>query len=316
MKHIIRWAWLPLLILTLSLGWALPARAAQPEKLITGGNFTLESGDVLNENLTVIGGNVTLESGSTVNGDISLTAGIMEIAGKVNGDVVVTSASLSLLSGAEVNGNITLAASILDRAEDAVVTGDITQSGTLDQLPERRIRLPATLNGFQTDELPIRIIWTVLSYIGQVFLLAALAVLGAVFFDQHLGRVAHAAVQQPLATGAMGLMTILVALIAVVFLSVTIIFIPLAILLVLALLLVAVYGWLAIGFEVGERFAAQFKQVWAPPLSAGLGTLFLSAVLLGVGWIPCLGWTIVALVVMVGIGAALLTRMGTTEYTT
>jgi cytochrome c biogenesis protein CcdA len=42
--------------------------------------------------------------------------------------------------------------------------------------------------------------------------------------------------------------------------------------------------------------------------------LFFSAVLLGVGWIPCLGWALVAIVLMIGIGAALLTTLGTKEY--
>lgn len=314
MKSILKWVGLVVLVLALNLAWVLPAQAGEPHKLITGGNYTLQSGETLDENLVVIGGNVTLESGSTVNGNITLTAGSMQISGTVNGDVVVTSATLSLDSGALVDGDITLAAAVFTRADDAQVTGKIGEPGTLVQLDDRRLTLPLSSTGLMSDELPLKFVWAVLGYIGQVFLLAALAVLGAVFFDQPISRVGRAAIQQPLAAGALGLMTLIVALIAVIFLTITLIFIPLALLLVLALALIAVYGWIALGYEAGERFAAQFKQVWAPPLTAGLGTLFFSAVLMGVGWIPCLGWALVTLVLMVGIGAAFLTVMGTKEY--
>lgn len=303
-----------LAVFALLLTWSAPAQAAAPARLITGGSFTLQSGEVLDEDLVVLGGTVTLESGSTVNGDITLTAGSMTIAGTVTGDITVTSATLSLLSGAYVDGDIILAAAAFDRAEDARVTGEITQPGAFNRLSDRTTRLSPSSNGLTGDEWPLKALWGLVGYAGQVFLLAALAVLAAVFFDQPMSRVAHAAVQQPIAAAAMGLMTLVVALVAVLFLTITIIFIPLAILLVLALGLIAMYGWIALGFEVGERFAAQFKQVWAAPLSAGLGTLFFTAVLLGVGWVPCLGWTLLALVLIIGIGAAILTVLGTRPY--
>jgi hypothetical protein len=307
-------AWMLWIVLLITIAWTLPVQAAQPGKLVAGGTYTLQSGETLNEDLTVIGGNVTLEDDSTVNGNIALTAGTMNISGTVNGDIVVTSATLSLLSGAEVNGKITLAAGVLNRDGSAIVNGEIEESGNIPMVETRPITLPFTLTGLWAEGLPGDLIWLGLGYIGNVFLLAALAVLGAVFISEPMGRLGRAASQQPLATFALGLMTLIVAVISILFLTFTLIFIPLAILIFLALLFLTVYGWLGIGFEVGERFAAQFKQVWAAPLSAGLGTLFFSAVIIGVGWIPCLGWAIVSIVIMIGIGATLLTRFGTTDY--
>jgi hypothetical protein len=53
------------------------------------------------------------------------------------------------------------------------------------------------------------------------------------------------------------------------------------------------------------------KQDWALPVSAMVGTFLLTLLINGLGAIvPCIGWVVPALVGMVGLGAALVTRYG------
>jgi len=61
-----------------------------------------------------------------------------------------------------------------------------------------------------------------------------------------------------------------------------------------ALILAAalIFGWVAIGLEVGRRLALAFRREWHPATQAGLGTLLLSFVIYAVGLIPCLGFIV------------------------
>jgi hypothetical protein len=55
-------------------------------------------------------------------------------------------------------------------------------------------------------------------------------------------------------------------------------------------------------------------QDFQPVVEAGLGTLVFALVVLGFGFIPCVGWVASALVSSIGIGAVILTRFGAKAY--
>ena len=71
------------------------------------------------------------------------------------------------------------------------------------------------------------------------------------------------------------------------------------------------FGVVAMGAEVGERFTKAINQVWSPVLSIGFGTFLLVVAGAVIGSIPCLGWLVVALFGLVGVGAAVITLFGT-----
>jgi hypothetical protein len=97
-------------------------------------------------------------------------------------------------------------------------------------------------------------------------------------------------------------------------LAITIILSPVSLLAAVLLVVAGVFGWIAIGKEVGDRLAKAFKWDLHPAASAGLGTLSLSLVVGGIGLIPCLGWMVAFVVVAIALGAVLLTRFGSREY--
>jgi hypothetical protein len=97
----------------------------------------------------------------------------------------------------------------------------------------------------------------------QAIGLAALAMLLTVFLHPQLDRVAQTVTKQPFVAGSVGLLTALLAPITVVILVVTLILIPVALAAVVLLVLAWLFGVVAFGIEVGDRFT---KDMGAGPL--------------------------------------------------
>ena len=89
---------------------------------------------------------------------------------------------------------------------------------------------------------------------------------------------AQAAASQPVIAGGLGLLTIVVAVIALVALAVFSILIITLIITVLCMIVISValpmaglFGWIAIGLEIGERFTKAIHQEWHPALAGRSG---------------------------------------------
>jgi hypothetical protein len=135
------------------------------------------------------------------------------------------------------------------------------------------------------------------------------------FFTTQLTRISQTAFLQPLISGGMGLLTIIIVPILLVLLAITICLIPVTLLGALLLVVAWAAGLISLGYEVGKRISVVFKQDWHPAILAGIGTLALMLVLSGMeAIIPCVGWIPKALVGLLGLGAVLLTQFGTKPY--
>jgi hypothetical protein len=301
---------LPLIVVSfLILAWPGQALAAQPLKVVLGGTFTLSSGETLDEDLTIIGGSVTLEDGSIVNGKVVVLGGNLVVDGTVNGDIVAAGGHVTLGETANVHGNISSAGGFVDKDLGAQISGEIQS--------ELSSSLPFTLPGISrlpTVDVSFSPIWKVLWFLAQLFIISALAVLVAMFIPQHLERVNRTVTTQPLLAGSMGLLTGFISPFVILLLVITICLIPVALLGILLLSILVLLGWMAIGLEVGKRLSVALKQEWTAPISAGVGTFLLTFVIGGMGRIWCIGWIFPTLVAMVGLGAAILTRVGTHAY--
>jgi len=145
-------------------------------------------------------------------------------------------------------------------------------------------------------------------------LLAAVAVLVVMFWPQPTDRTGRAAIGQPILGGGLGLLTVVVAPVLLLVLAITILLIPVSFIGLVLLLVAGLFGWIALGLEVGKRLAEAFKWELQPPAAAGMGTLVLTLVVGGIGLIPCVGWLAPFLVASLGLGAVMLTRFGSREY--
>jgi hypothetical protein len=299
----------------------LPLQAVQAKGLadgpIFGENYTLKSGETLNEDLVVFGGSVSIEKDAKVNGAIVLFGGSFTLDGEVSKDVVVMGGAVKLGSDSHIRGNLVTFGAPVDRDAGAKVDGDVINNPTRPSLPNMpgtpsAPDIPNFVNNYTNP------FWDALGVFFQSIVLALLAMLIALFLPVQLRRVSDGVVAQPLVSFGMGLLTLImfiVVIVALALFSVFIItlFITVPLIFIVSVLFTAgmVLGWLALGTEVGVRIGQMFKGEWPLPLAAGLGVFLLNLVAQGVNFIPCIGGLISGVVAFAGLGAVLLTRFGT-----
>lgn len=282
-------------------------------RVIFGSNFTLESGETFTGDLVVFGGNVTVEENAELNGNLVVFGGTAASSGTVNGDVVIIGGQVNLEETAHVTGDVVTVGGQLHEAEGARIDGEIVNNVQPEiQIPDGRLPPSVTdpdvnVPYVNVDFNPFRSAAGVLIRAVAVALLAMLVVM---FLQPQLNRVGQAITVQPLMSGGIGLVTVLVAPIALAILSVTIILIPVAFVGVLLLVFAWLFGVIALGQEVGERFTRSINQAWAPVLTTGFGTFLLMLVGGAIGEIPCVGWLAPAALGLLGIGAVAVTWFG------
>ncbi|MGA7194635.1 MAG: hypothetical protein WBW94_13485 [Anaerolineales bacterium] len=285
-------------------------------RVIFGQSFTLKSGETLNGDLVVFGGAATVEENATVKGNVVIIGGSLVMDGQATGDAVVIGGLMTMGDKSSVAGNVTTVGGSLQRAAGAQVGGQIVSN-----VPAPNVQTPATPNipaPRPSINIGLNLILRAFGVLGTAIVFAALAMLLVIFLQPQLDRVAQAIVTEPIIAGGIGLLTTFISpialLILVVILVLTLILIPVAVLAVFVwatlIALAWLFGVIALGLEVGERFTKAIHQSWAPVLSAGFGTFLLMFVVGAFGMIPCIGWIPEFLIGMVGIGAVVMTMFG------
>jgi len=308
---------------------ASPAYAQGPGpgggRVIVGSNFTLESGETFEGDLVLFGGNVTIEDDATLNGDLVVIGGRVESNGELDGDMVVVGGQIKLEGKALVTGNVVTIGGQLQRAEGARIEGEVVNNiAPKIEIPGGQVPVPPVPDVPVIPDVPeiqipsvVNVRFNPFLEFAQVFgvslLVTFLGILAVLFFQQRLDRVSQAVVAQPLMTSSIGLLTI-VALLVV---AITIILLPFALLGLIPLGLAWLFGVIAIGQEIGDRFAKALRQEWAPVLSTGLGTfilVFLVSSIQAVNdflpFMACMTWIIPVFIGLLAIGAVVITRFG------
>ncbi len=307
MKNIIRLSFILLAALLIFSLTGCVSPSLQDEGLVLGdSNYRLQSGESLNHDLTIMGGNATLEEDSTVNGDLTVIGGNVTVDGIINGSVSVMGGYVYLDDHARVTGELASLGGTVRRSSQAKVEGG-EGSGNTSVIPWMRV-LPVNVN-FDPITGPLMAFF-------QALALAALAIVVQLFAAPYMDRTGRTALSQPVVSGGVGLLTVVVTPALLIILAITIILIPLSLLGFFAVGIAALFGWLALGLMLGRQLALWLKQSWSEPICAGAGTLTLSLLASMLGLIPCLGWLAVALIWMVALGAVILTRFGTQPYPT
>jgi hypothetical protein len=275
-------------------------------QVIFGNNFTLEKGNTFDGDLVVFGGNVTIEEDANLNGNLVVIGGTIKSDGETKGDVVVVGGQISLEKAARVTGDVVTIGSQLKQAEGAKIEGEVVNNVAPNiTFPAGRIP-PTAPDAPGVPNVPSPNIHINYNPLAEVFwivfwavMVSGFAMLIALFWQPQLERAGKAMVSQPLMTGAIGLLSFFIA--AILFLTI----IP---------PVIAFFAWLfgvvAMGSEVGERFTKSINQTWSPVLTIGFGTFMLMLVGGAIGLVPCLGGIILFLVGMVGIGGAVMTWFG------
>ncbi len=285
-------------------------------KVIFGDDFVLESDQTIEGDLVVFGGDVTIEENATVNGTVVVFGGTITQAGEVRKDIVIFGGQIDLGETAVVQGDVITIGGQIDQAAGAVIRGEIVEN-----VPAPTIDIPDQPVNPDGDGRPIRPViqhpevilnpfMNVMGVIGNAIVVAALAMLLALFLQPQIEKVGQTIITQPFMSGSIGLLTVALSPFVLLILVITILLIPVAMLSVLLLMLVWLFGTIALGQEVGERFAKSINQTWTPVATIGVGTFLLMFVGGFIGLVPCVGWLVPLVVGFVAIGGVVMTWLG------
>ncbi|MEN8242557.1 MAG: polymer-forming cytoskeletal protein, partial [Chloroflexota bacterium] len=302
------------------------------DQVVFGGTFTLEAGDVLDGSLIVIGGVVNLEADSVVDGDIVIFGGNVTVEGQVSENLVAIGGVVMLTETAEIYGDLIAPATVVRREDGSQVYGQIIADpeGMGIQIPEVP-EIPEIPEVPESPEIPelsrfdkyldsvsdalrpiISFFWSLV----RAFALAAVAVLVFLFLPKHTERVSRVVENYPVTAGGLGILTVVLSIPVTVVTSITIILIPASILIWLGLILGLSYGFIAVGSDVGRRIADGLGQEWKRPLQTAVGAFSIAFLISILGlaqwdWLASLLWIVIG---GIGLGAVMMTRFGTREY--
>jgi hypothetical protein len=282
-------------------------------------SYDLKSGEQRSGDQAIVAYSINLEAGSSVDGDVTLTGNRVTLDGQVTGDVVVVADRLSVGDGAHITGDLVACTKNVERGAGAQIDGEFKRecrdSGS--------VSFGRLLNsGWASwqDSVFFRVGGSIVG----ALLFGALAALITAIFPRHLVRMSESVYQSPVTAGGIGCLTMLVAT------GLTLVYgISLLLVLPLVLLPFVIVGWLVIGLfsllgwvALAEPFGIyllhRFRLGKHPRMIAaatGGVVLFLLLRIWSVfwftAWIGLLAWMVLG---SVGLGAVILTRLGTRPY--
>jgi len=273
------------------------------DRFVMGGTFRLAENETIDGDLSIFGGAVSLDKGSTVNGSVVLIGGTVNVDGTVNGGINGLGGAITLGDTAVVQGDVSTFGASVNKSKSAIVQGSVlSQSENGVQLPNvPRIAVPALFKPFSDA----------MGSLVRTLVISLLAVLVALFLPNQTRNISKAIDDSPVSAGAIGLLTMIVFPFVIIVLAITILLIPLSLFAILIFGLGLIIGWIAVGYELGERLATLFKGTWAPAVSAGIGTFVLTIVASLANAIPCVGWVIPTLIILVATGGVVISAFGT-----
>lgn len=294
---------------------AVQAAPITDGRTIFGESYTLENGEILDGDLNVFGGVVNIMEQGIVTGNLLVVGGVVTVDGTVEGNLTAVGGTITLTENAYIQGDLISPGSYINLSEGATILGDTIQDWVF---PDTNIEIP-NVTPPQVVQSPARGIISTFTLIarevGQLLVMVALGALLMLILPKPTEVMTQSLVAKPWTMLAFGALTAFVLASGSIILALTICLIPVVILCCVAFVIALLVGWLALGYELGKLMASGiFKTTWHPVLTAVLGNLALYLLARGLWMIPCLGWTLVILTALFGLGTAVVTLLGTNPY--
>lgn len=282
-------------------------------------SYTLSAGEQRTGDQVILAKTITLEAGSVVEGDLTLLGERITLDGEVRGEAVAVANHLSIGEEAHLTGDLTICVDLLVRSDAARIEGQVReecgQGG--------RASLSNTINSGWKSWRGSVLFRTGAAITGSLFFGALSALLTAIV-PRPLVRMSESIYRAPFVTGGVGLLTLLAALGLTIVYGVSLLLIlPLVLLpvVILAWLLIgalSVLGWVALAGPFGVALLRRVGLEGQPRMvAAAVGGVALSLLLRAwsVSWFTAwIGLLATTLLGAVGLGAVLLTRVGTRPY--
>ncbi|MCJ7695792.1 MAG: polymer-forming cytoskeletal protein [Anaerolineaceae bacterium] len=316
MKKLIKVNLLVIVVVFIALALPTSAHAMQlSDRIVFGESYILGSNETLEGNLLLMGGIATLETSSIVSGDVTILGGVLEADGTIQGDLTVLGGTVTLKDHAILEGNLNAQAGYVSQSENAIIEGKFSE--TLERFPLNFLnKASSPLSGLKTNtwSTGLDLVWNIAKFLIQALVLSALSILMVLLMPKPVDTVINAMVTKPWSSVGYGFLTGFALPLIALILAVTILLAPISFLALVGFVLSILFGWLIVGFEIGNRLQIMFKAKWHPALSAGLGTLLLTLLAKGVSLIPCIGWILPFIVAVIGLGAVIVTIWGSKPY--
>jgi hypothetical protein len=257
------------------------------------------------DNVVALGGSVTVEG--QVRRTLFAVGGTVTISGRVGESVVVIGGRVLLRPTAEVAKDLVILGGTLTREAGCRVGGDTVYFKSK-ELSDKFFK--GGLFGFlSVSLLPVILIVKFVT----LFIWALVAFIVAMLFPRQV-KLASDQVRTSFwsvfATGLLALVAFTVFILIAAILSIVLIGIPILMALGFAGLVVKMFGRVAMLYFFGESLARGFNRKSVSALGgAMLGLLFVGFI----GFIPLFGWLFTTIVNIIGWGAAIRTKFGTTE---
>ncbi|MEN8097728.1 MAG: hypothetical protein ABFQ89_01505 [Chloroflexota bacterium] len=310
-----------------------PSAIAAPsdvyDRIISSGTFHLEDGELEDGTIVVTGGEVIIDDGATLTEDLIVFGGTIKIGGTIAGDVILFAGELSCSRTAVVRGNFVALGGDHSINTKAQIDGDYVNKPADEWIPEIfHSRAFATtepeLQQFTRWQPLIRMVTAV---VGAV-IVGLIALFYTSVWPDEVERVAGTIKENPVSSMAAGLVSYFALLFIIplwIIISALLILVcigifgfPLLAGFIIALILIALFGWTGIGLIVGRWF---WEQIGSEQDDIRLMASATSAVLwLLIGWLSLASWIfalvglVAFLAVTIAFGGALLSHMGRRVY--
>ncbi len=255
-----------------------------------GSAVVVVDGEIVCGNLTSFGG-TTVVNGE-VDGDVVAFGGSVFISGEVQGDVILYGGSLTLQNGAHINGNIHVCGGQWIEGVDSQLHGSVFDC------------TKSVSHLLLSNEDPTFRFWSIVSWV-------ALALLLTTLLPEHVMLVRTTATSKARRSFFLGLLTFLLAPVALAVLFALIIPIPLAIIVLIGLIAAWALGTVAVSWLIGEYLV----RAIAPGHNTRIWQIVVGSVVLALaGSLPYIGWFVSLGAGLLGLGAVFLSRFGTRLY--
>jgi hypothetical protein len=266
---------------------------------IWGGTHEFGAGAYLPGDVLMIDGRMRLAPEARIEGAFYMLGGVLESEGAIGGETVILGGAASFAESARIEANLDYASGL-----DVVVAPGVVQG----QQTER-------IAGLGPDALAPEEETGIDDFLRALFSYVILGIIAAWIAGRRpalLARVAEAAIQHPLVGGAVGLLAAAVTPALLVLMAFTVVLLPVTTLGIVLMLLVSSYAQVALGWALGQQFRRWWG--WTERRATFAGVVVLLVVLWLLRLVPFVGDALFLIVVVIAVGAVLLTRFGTTAY--
>jgi hypothetical protein len=263
------------------------------------GDVRVEKGEVYSDDLVCIGGKATVEG--TVEGDVVVIGGTLDFSGEAR-NVVVIGGKATIASGSVIQKDLVHMMGTFDKAPDVTVHGQSIDVGS--HLPPHIQKLLS--RGLLGLIVVLRVISIIIS-LAVILLIVLLA-------PERVERMSGTLEPRWPASLGFGVLGYVVFIVLAIVLAVTLIGIPLAVLLGLAVWVLGLMGIAAIMMALGRRVGLGTGLIGPDPSVLSCVSVGFLVVAL-VRFIPVVGELAWLLLTVMGLGLALITKVGSPSAT-